>query len=521
VLIGNGGNDTLAAGAGDDTLVGGNGNDMLSGMGGVDVLEGGAGVDTASFADETGAIIATAAGASLTTVTIGGIAADTLLEIENLVGGAGNDTLTGTIDANQIRGGMGNDTLFGLDGSDVLASGGGSDRLDGDAGIDTADFSDYTDPATAIIATVVSTATATVNIAATGDQVTLIKIENIIGSAGDDTLSGDNIGNVLQGGAGNDTLTGNGGNDLLRGGEGVNVLIGGNGTDTADFSDRKAIVIAFTADTSATAATVGGVGVGTLLGIESLLGGTLSDTLTGDARVNRLVGNAGNDLLDGGEGNDVLEGGAGTDTVNYSSRSVSVVASSAGTVVTTAVIGGTEQDKLTNIEHITGGSAADTLTGNETANRLTGNAGNDILAGGAGGDVLAGGANDDTLSGGTGSDRLDGGLGNDLFVFDTAVNGVDIDTVVSFAGAGIAGGDALHLDDAVFTALSPGALSALAFESGTTGLATAATTRIVYDTASGALYYDADGNAAGAAALQFATLLSKPAGLSAGDFLVT
>jgi len=143
-----------------------------------------------------------------------------------------------------------------------------------------------------------------------------------------------------------------------------------------------------------------------------------------------------------------------------------------------------------------------------------------VLRGGAGADILAGGANDDTLAGGTGSDRLDGGLGNDIFVFDTVINGTDIDSVVNFTAAGIAGGDVLHLDDAVFTALSAGSLAAQAFESGTTGIATAASTRVIYNTSTGDLFYDADGSAAGVAALQFATLLTKPAGLSAGDFLI-
>ena len=89
----------------------------------------------------------------------------------------------------------------------------------------------------------------------------------------------------------------------------------------------------------------------------------------------------------------------------------------------------------------------------------------------------------------------------------------NIDTILDFAHII----DEIVLDDAVFTALSVGALSASAFVTGTA--AGDADDRIIYDATTGALYYDADGNGAGAA-VQFATLSNQPANLSANDFFV-
>jgi serralysin len=72
------------------------------------------------------------------------------------------------------------------------------------------------------------------------------------------------------------------------------------------------------------------------------------------------------------------------------------------------------------------------------------------------------------------------------------------------------------LDDAVFTGLSLGALDAGAFRTGTA--AADADDRIIYNSTTGALLFDADG-VGGVAAVQFATLTGAPA-LTAADFVV-
>jgi len=111
-----------------NVLDGGAGNDVLKGGAGADTLDGGAGVDTVDYSDKTVAVIVTLSGATDATVTIGGVVEDTIRNIENVIGGAGADTLTGDDLPNALDGGAGNDTLAG---------GAGDDRLTGGVGADT------------------------------------------------------------------------------------------------------------------------------------------------------------------------------------------------------------------------------------------------------------------------------------------------------------------------------------------------------------------------------------------------
>lgn len=146
IIKGLGGNDTLTAeagfnkpvtldgGTGNDSLFGGSGADVLIGGPGNDVLSGGAGKDTADYGYETAPV----------NLSIDGIANDgrageqdnISLDIENLVGGSGNDTLTGSSGANKLTGGTGNDLLLGGAGNDVLDGGLGNDTCTGGAGAD-------------------------------------------------------------------------------------------------------------------------------------------------------------------------------------------------------------------------------------------------------------------------------------------------------------------------------------------------------------------------------------------------
>ncbi|MFC3175501.1 choice-of-anchor L domain-containing protein [Novosphingobium bradum] len=124
-LVGNGGANALTGTAFADVLQGGAGNDTL---------DGGAGVDTASYADIAGAV--TVSLALTKAQATGGAGSDLLRNIENLVGGAGNDALTGNGGANRLEGGLGNDSLDGAAGNDALLGGAGDDRLTGGAGAD-------------------------------------------------------------------------------------------------------------------------------------------------------------------------------------------------------------------------------------------------------------------------------------------------------------------------------------------------------------------------------------------------
>ena len=154
-----------------------------------------------------------------------------------------------------------------------------------------------------------------------------------------------------------------------------------------------------------------------------------------------------------------------------------------------------------------------TVAGNSSrAFTLDGRGGVDNLLGGAGADRLVGGAGNDTLNGGLRNDVLTGGLNNDLFVFNTALAG-NKDTITDY----YAPQDTFRLENAIFTRLGAGvhALNPLFFKA---GAATDANDYILYNKASGALFYDVNGNGAGGA-IQFALLTNHPT-LTAADFYV-
>lgn len=109
-FIGTNGNDTIVGSDDDDILLGLNGNDFLDGRFGFDIIDGGAGVDTTSYAFYAGPI-----NANLLTGIVSfpgnSVLTDTLVSIEDLVGTAGNDTITGSNANNSLFGGNGNDIL--------------------------------------------------------------------------------------------------------------------------------------------------------------------------------------------------------------------------------------------------------------------------------------------------------------------------------------------------------------------------------------------------------------------------
>jgi len=159
-------------------------------------------------------------------------------------------------------------------------------------------------------------------------------------SISDDILYGDDSANRIRGGNGNDYLESYSGNDNLSGGNGNDYLYGGSGDDKID-------------------------------------------------------GGSGDDLIVGGDGagNDTYNGGAGNDTVKYSSATQSITVNLAR-----GRASGTEinDDRLSNIENVIGGTGDDTITGNNQSNYLVGDDGNDRLDGGKGRDTLVGGTGNDT-----------------------------------------------------------------------------------------------------------------------------
>jgi Ca2+-binding RTX toxin-like protein len=206
VFSGGAGNDSLSGGAGDDHLNGDAGNDILIGGVGADHLDGGEGVDTASYAASTVTVtvnLATGTGSG------GDAQGDTLVSIENVTGGQGNDTLLGNSAIN---------TLIGGNGDDVLRGAAGADHLDGGAGFDTAVYSESTVGVTIDLFTGTGSGGT-----AQGD--TLANIEGVIGGTGNDVLIGSSRGDTLSGNYGNDVIRGDGGHDTLTGGGGADRFV--------------------------------------------------------------------------------------------------------------------------------------------------------------------------------------------------------------------------------------------------------------------------------------------------------
>ena len=241
LISGGGGNDSLYGDAGHNLIWGNDGNDMFIGGTGTDSFAGGAGIDTVSYIASPLAVhvdLAVGTGSS------GDAAGDSYNSVENVIGSSSNDILVGNSADNHLQGGNGRDVLFGHEGNDILDGGNGpdaltggdgndtlnggdlpdqlwgnagndmlhggasSDSLSGGSGIDTADYSD------SALAVIVDLAT---GIGHGGDAEgdTLSSIEDLIGSAFNDTLTGSAVANTLIGGRGADMLSGGAGADTF------------------------------------------------------------------------------------------------------------------------------------------------------------------------------------------------------------------------------------------------------------------------------------------------------------------
>ena len=135
LLSGGGGNDTLLGRGGNDTVVGGDGDDVLSGGAGADTFDGGPGTDTVTYAGDPLPVHVTFDGQA--DDGQGGERDNVAASVETVIGGRGNDTLTGDADPHTLIGGLGDDTLTGGNGDDTLIGGAGNDTLAGGEGNDT------------------------------------------------------------------------------------------------------------------------------------------------------------------------------------------------------------------------------------------------------------------------------------------------------------------------------------------------------------------------------------------------
>ncbi len=356
-------------------------NDTLIGNSGANTLRGDDGIDTVDYSHETAGIFVDL---RAETATDGSGGVDTLYGIEIILGTDYADIIGGDNLANTLYGGAGNDRLHGRGGDDVFVGGLGSDTMYGDGGFDTLDYSAATNGVTVNL----RAGTATDG---SGGTDAVYQMEGVIGSAY------------------NDTITGN---------AGASALDGGAGTDTLDYSHDTAGIFA---DLRAGTGTDDSGATDTLRGFENVVGSAYDDVIGGGNDNSVLEGGDGNDRLHGRDGDDVIRGGAGddilygdggVDLLDYSQDGAGVFADlRAGTA--TDGSGGT--DAVYQFENLTGSSHDDVLGGDNAANILTGGDGNDRLHGRDG---------DDTLNGGTGNDTLYGDGGSDIFAL-TSLSGVD------------------------------------------------------------------------------------------------
>ena len=332
-------------------------------------------------------------------------------------------------------------------------------------------------------------------------------VASILGTAGNDHLFGTAGDDKLYGLAGNDIIDGGAGNDVLDGGSGRNKLIGGEGDDTYIISTGIDTIVEGaqggydTALVSVAFFTLPNyveklqfTGKGTHIGYGNGLANDLVGSPTGH---DMLFGLGGNDTLDDGGGRASMHGGAGNDTyIVTNARDTIIEKAGEGTDTVHASASFTLP---ANVEDLTlEGTGAINATGNAEANVIVGNAGNNVI------------------DGGRGADTLTGGGGADAFVF-RFIGKLDhaVDTITDFTSQ-----DQIRMSLGDYAGLGhTGVLGADAFWAAS-GAKTAhdASDRVIYDTHTGALYYDPDGQG-GTAAFEFAVLKGHPA-LDASHFLV-
>jgi RTX calcium-binding nonapeptide repeat (4 copies) len=160
-------------------------------------------------------------------------------DFEQIEGSNGNDTITGSDDANKTEvytGRAGNDTISGLGGRDIFNEGSapsGADTYAGQAGADLINYSERTTGVTVDMSSLQRNSGAP----SEGDFIDP-NTNDALGTSAVDTMIGGSGANVFAGGGSDDTLRGNGGNDTLRGDRGADSLFGGAGIDVLDTADN-------------------------------------------------------------------------------------------------------------------------------------------------------------------------------------------------------------------------------------------------------------------------------------------
>jgi len=495
------------------------------------------------------------------TVKAGATTLATMSDVEWVWTGNGNDSITGSAEANVLNGNGGSDTIDGGDGNDTIDGGGGFDFLTGGGGSDTinggghddtitggagadslgggvgndlfliTDYADYAGDtingendadelrfameggsAVNIVLTNSGAQVETVTIA-TGSFSTSIPTgtvgHNIDASAVDHglTITANDGANSVIGTAFVDTITTRFGDDTITGGLGADDIHGGDGTDTfvwawGDGADQV---------TGGTGSVAGeGFGIGDVLAMTGTAAGeTFTVTGTTVAGSETVTYNTIERLqVNGGDGDDTIAVNALSTATKYEING----GTGARDLLTFAALGGVDGVAVnlatSSFASRASGSpshsvtAVEDVTGSANADVIVGNLTANMLNGGAGNDTILGGGGGDTIEGGAGADELQGSAGvTDHFVYRTTAEGGDL------INAFIATEDKLVIDNATDFSALPSTLTSANFAVANVAagsyLGGSGDPMFVLDTNLSpgelrSLWYDADGNGADA-----------------------
>ncbi len=490
IIHGLGGNDRLNGLGNDDVLFGGDGDDILNGGLGNDQMTGGIGNDTYYVDSSADQVIEFVGQGSDKVIASVSFALAAGMEVETL-----QTSSVGAVTAINLTGNEFVQTITGNAGDNILDGKGGADTMRGLAGNDTYHVDNIGD----VIVEAASQGTNDRVIASTSYVVTansyIEHLEatvgytaiNLTGNELSQTLRGNFSDNRLDGRGGVDTMDGDYGNDIYHvdnAGDAI-LEIAGYGFDTAITTVSYSLTAAAHVELVQTNA----------------IASTKAMNLTGNEFAQTIVGNAGNNRIDGQGGADTMNGGFGNDTY---------IVDNVGDVVIELVGRGTDK-VITSVSHaLTANAEIETLQTSGAATLTNINlTGSDI------GQEILGNNGSNRIDGKEGADTLRSFGGNDTFVFSTALISSNVDTIVDFDVLR----DRFELKADIFTGLTKGQfISAAQFAANTSGLATTADHRIIYETDTGNLYFDADGNGAGAR--KHFAIVTPDLALNADDFFI-
>jgi len=431
IIYANGGNDDVVVTGGNDIVYGGAGNDVI-GVGinpqnevlatGYVKFYGEGGNDVLGITDLSGELYGGAGNDEL----VGGVGIDTL------DGGAGNDWISAQGGDDTVYGGAGDDTILGLvngavtvdagDGNDIIVlETSADDIIDGGAGMDIVSFESIFALTTAQID--LSSQSANMD----GTNYSFTSIEGVIGSQGDDTITGSSANNIIDGGAGFGGFLA--GNDLLKGEGGDDTYFFGTSFNPRTPPSAGSV--------TPQAPVVGDDIVDDASGSSDTI--EFSDYFVLSDLSFNMVGS--NLVISFAEGSVTIlnqTGSGKVENIKFSDGSVLNLDDYAGWIVGTP-----------DVDNLTGTADNQTLYGVASDDILNAYISGSALAGGLGNDTLNGNAGNDTLVGGAGNDTIFGGAGDDVYLFSPG-DGFDVISDTSgFDTLSIL--DAITFSDLVFT----------------------------------------------------------------------